>query len=88
MERRTGRWGVERQGLGGMKTGIMTGTVFHKRYSPVEHEFRYKHGMLLVDIGELDGFVLNLALYRSSDLIGWLFFGRTTCLRLEPSETR
>ena len=71
-----------------MKTGIMTGTVFHKRFSPVEHGSRYKHGMLLVDIDELGAVCAQSARYRSSDLIGLLFFGRTTCLRLERSETR
>ena len=58
-----------------MKTGIMTGTVFHKRYSPVEHEFRYKHGMLLVDIGELDG-VCAQSRAVSLERFNWLAFFR------------
>ena len=75
MECRTGCRGVERQGLGRMKTGIMTGTVFHKRFSPVEHEFRYKHGMLLVDIDEL-GAVCAQSRAVSLERFNWIAFFR------------
>ena len=58
-----------------MKTGIMTGTVFHKRYSPVEHEFRYRHGMLLVDIDELDA-VCAQSRAVSLERFNWIAFLR------------
>ena len=58
-----------------MKTGIMTGTVFHKRFSPVEHEFQYKHGMLLVDIDELDS-VCAQSRAVSLERFNWLAFFR------------
>ena len=58
-----------------MKTGIMTGTVFHKRYFPVEHEFQYKHGMLLVDIDELDA-VCAQSRAVSIERFNWIAFYR------------
>lgn len=37
-----------------MQSGIYTGTVRHRRYTPAEHEFRYKVFMMYLDVSELN----------------------------------
>lgn len=37
-----------------MRSAVYTGTVFHRRYEPVEHHFSYRVALPLVDLDEVD----------------------------------
>lgn len=44
----------------GLRSGVYTGVVFHRRLKPREHALRYRLFMLLVDLDEWDGLVGRL----------------------------
>ena len=47
-------------------SAIYDGWVRHRRFTPVEHEFTYRHAMLLLDLDELPGVLDHHPLYSST----------------------
>jgi uncharacterized protein len=47
-------------------SAIYDGWVRHRRHTPVEHEFSYRHAMLLLDLDELPGVLDSHPLYSAS----------------------
>ncbi len=47
-------------------SAIYDGWVRHRRFTPVEHEFTYRHTMLLLDLDELPGVLDRHPLYSST----------------------
>ena len=55
------------EGAGGMSaSAIYDGWVRHRRHTPVEHSFTYRHAMLLLDLDELPGVLDRHPLYSAS----------------------
>ena len=38
-----------------MTSAVYDGSIRHRRHSPVEHAFTYRHAMLYLDLDELPG---------------------------------
>lgn len=47
-------------------SAVYDGWVRHRRFSPVEHEFTYRHAMLLLDLDELPGVLNRHPLYSAT----------------------
>ena len=61
----------------GLRSGVYTGVVFHRRLKPRKHALRYRIFMLLVDLDEWDGLTRRLR---------WLGGGRFGLMSLRASD--
>jgi DUF1365 family protein len=48
------------------RSGIYEGVVHHRRYTPIEHSFRFRMFMMYLDLGELDGVFSGSWLWSTS----------------------